>query len=51
VTLRASVDGETSEAQIKVYRDKIPMGAVLWQAPKIPGYTTKHIVQAVPTTD
>jgi hypothetical protein len=49
VTLKASVGGETSEAQIKVYRDKLPMGAVIWQAPKIPGYTTKHIVQAVPT--
>jgi hypothetical protein len=50
VTLRASVGGETSEAQIKVYRDKLPMGAILWQAPKIPGYTTKHIIQAVPTS-
>lgn len=49
VTLRASVGGEASEAQIKVYRDKLPMGAVIWQAPKIPGYTSKQIIQAVPT--
>ena len=51
VTLRADVGGETSEAQIKVYQDRIPMGAVLWKEPKIPGYTAKQMVQAVPTTN
>jgi len=51
VTLRAEVAGETSEAQIRVYRDKLPMGAVLWREPKIPGYTAKQIVQAVPTAN
>jgi hypothetical protein len=51
VTLRADVAGETSEARIKVYRDKMPMGAVLWREPKIPGYTAKQIVQAVPTAN
>ncbi len=50
-TLRASIGGESSEAQIKVYPgDKLPIGTIRWAAPKMPGYTTKQIVQAVPTS-
>jgi hypothetical protein len=51
VTLRASIGREYSEAQIKVYPgDKLPIGTIRWAAPKMPGYTTKQIIQAVPSS-
>jgi len=51
VTLRARLGNLTGEAEIKVYPgDKLPIGTVRWAAPKIPGYTTTQVLQAVPTT-
>lgn len=50
VILRVRLGNLTGEAAIKVYPgDKLPDGAIRWAAPQIPGYTTKQIVQAVPT--
>jgi hypothetical protein len=51
VTLRARVGSRESECEVKVYEgSSLPIGAIRWQAPKIPNFTAKRIVQAVPTT-
>jgi hypothetical protein len=47
--VRARCDGVSAEATVTVHAgDKLPIGTIRWQAPKIPGYTTKQIIQAVP---
>jgi len=52
VTLRARVGMEESFSELKVYEGtSFPMGTILWQAPKIPGFSAKKMTQAVPTAN
>jgi hypothetical protein len=52
VTLIARVGGGEAESELKVYGgNSLPVGAIRWQAPKIPGYRTQRTVQAVPTAN
>jgi hypothetical protein len=49
-SLRASVGGRFAEASIIVLDgDKMSNGTIKWSVPNYPGYTSKQIVQAVPT--
>jgi hypothetical protein len=48
--LRAKLGSQTAEATITVLEGvTVPDGTTLWSAPKIPGFTPKEMVQAVPT--
>jgi hypothetical protein len=50
VTVRARVGSLSTEASVTVLSgDKLPVGTIRWQAPKIPGFKPTGIVQAVPT--
>jgi plastocyanin len=51
VRIRASLGGRSGEARIIVHPgDKLPIGTVLWQAPKAPGnMKTQQTVIAVPS--
>jgi len=49
-TLRARAGSRSAEASITVLDgDKMPNGTIKWSVPNYPGYTSKQIVQAVPT--
>jgi hypothetical protein len=49
-TLRARVGNRAAEASITVLDgDSMPNGTIKWSVPNYPGYTSKQIVQAVPT--
>jgi plastocyanin len=51
VTVRARVGSRESRCEVKVYEgSSLPIGAIRWQAPKIPNFSAIKIVQAVPTT-
>jgi hypothetical protein len=51
VILRARLDTRTAEAFINIHDvQTLPVGTILWASPQIPGFKTKQIVQAVPSS-
>lgn len=51
VILRARFDNRAAEAFINIHDvQTLPVGTILWASPQIPGFKTKQIVQAVPTS-
>ena len=50
VTLTANVQSATVQVQVNILGGaSLPPGTVLWSAPPVPGFTTRQIIQAVPT--
>jgi len=50
VTLTATVQSITAQVQLHILSGAtLPPGAVRWSAPPVPGFTTRQIIQAVPT--
>lgn len=49
-TLTAAIGSISAQVQVHVLAGTaLPVGAVVWSAPSVPGFTTQQIVQAVPT--
>ncbi len=51
VTLTATIGTASAQTQVTVTATAPTVGTVLWTAPQVPGFTTYHVAQAVPTAN